>query len=182
MRVVVMPANFVSAGWGTPTVCARHGEPATEHRKVSFRSLVPGWVYLFLVFSPLIAVLAALLVRRRVRAGAWPFCPGCAALHAKRRKILLGILGLAAALILVALVMVDTSDGAMGIGLAVIILLIVAAFTATRSRAGWIAAGYATADARAVEFRNPAPAFVEQVAAAKKAAADHYAEQPAPTA
>ena len=33
---VRIPADYVSTGWGTPTVCARHGEPAVAHKRVKF--------------------------------------------------------------------------------------------------------------------------------------------------
>ena len=180
MRVVVMPANFVSTGWGTPTVCARHGETGTEHRRIVFRSLVPGWVYLFLLFSPLVAIIVGLVVRRKTVADAWPFCPRCHATHRRRRGATLGVLAVAVVFAVLGFTLPDTSDGAFGFGLTVVILLIVAAIAATRSTAGWVAAGYTTADSSAVEFRSPAPLFVEQVAAAKKAAAEYHAPIPAP--
>jgi hypothetical protein len=43
---VVIPATFVSAGWGTPTACARHGEPAAETRKVRFVNRTSRWALL----------------------------------------------------------------------------------------------------------------------------------------
>jgi hypothetical protein len=178
VRVVVVPASFVSADWHTPTVCARHDEPAAGHRRVKFRSLVPGWTFLFLPL-PLLLVIVAFGVQRRVTAPAWPFCARCGRMRAWGRGFALGVLAIAVGFVAYAFVhghgdAGDSDAAALLIGL---ILLVLGEVAFVRSSLGRIANGYVTSDGSALEFRKPRPLFTEQVAQAKDAAARHQAQQ-----
>src|SRR5262245_25392146 len=89
MRVVVVPAPIVARGHGVPTVSCRHGEPATEHRDLTFRSRVPVCLaVLMLVIGLLLVLLIALLIQRKVPTPAWPFCPRCLRSLTVRRVVL----------------------------------------------------------------------------------------------
>jgi hypothetical protein len=90
---VAMPAPLVAAGAGLPRVCARHGEPATRHRRVVFRSATPWWAYLLLPFGLLPYAIVAMVVQKQVKAPAWPFCGRCGRLTA--RRIVAGMAGVA---------------------------------------------------------------------------------------
>ncbi|MGX6602375.1 hypothetical protein ACWKSP_09610 [Micromonosporaceae bacterium Da 78-11] len=182
MRVVVIPAHFVSAGWHTPTVCARHGETAVEQRRVTFRSLVPGWIALFILI-PLLIVVVAFAVQRRVTSPAWPFCSRCNRMRAWGRGFALGMLALAVAFEVFPFIAGrnGASDGHVAIFLIGQILLLLGLLAFVRSSLGRIANGYVAANPSYLEFRKPHPEFVREVAVAKETAEQHYTQQfPAP--
>ena len=81
---VAVPAPLVAAGAGLPRVCARHGEPATRHRRVLFRSATPWWVYLLLPLGLLPFAIVAVVLQKQVKAPAWPLCPRCGRLRGRR--------------------------------------------------------------------------------------------------
>jgi F0F1-type ATP synthase membrane subunit c/vacuolar-type H+-ATPase subunit K len=174
MRVVVVPAPIVASGHGVPTVCVRHGAAATEHRDITFRSLTPFWVYLlYFVVGPVLVVLIAVLIRRKVRTPAWPFCPRCARVRTIRWTVLATLIAMSAVCFAAAVTTyVVTRDDRPGGIIAVLVLaglLILAAGLALgepSTRAG-IANGYVAAQGMTVEFRNPDPEFLRQIVAAK---------------
>src|SRR3954468_12509908 len=107
---VRIPAQFVATGWGTPTVCTRHGEPAVEQKRVTFISRNPGWSYLLLLVGVIVFVIVAAVIRKTVVAESWPFCARCAEERKRGRTIGLGIA--AAGVVAIALVGVlpDAAD------------------------------------------------------------------------
>jgi amino acid transporter len=148
MRVVVVPAPIVASGHGTPTVCARHGEQATSHHELVFRSRVPGWlVLLYLVIGPVLAALIAVLIQRKVPTPAWPFCPRCDRSLTVRRVVLAAIFAVAAICGVVGVTgIVLAGDGKSGnsvFALVVTALLIFAGLRAvTLATRGRVANGY----------------------------------------
>jgi hypothetical protein len=78
-----LPANWVSAGQGMPTVCSRHGRAATV-RGVTLVSRPSPWTYPLIVVSLLIYAIIAWATRKEIQARAWPFCPSCRHLRIAR--------------------------------------------------------------------------------------------------
>lgn len=173
MRVVVVPAPIVASGHGTPTVCARHGEPATSHHELVFRSRVPGWlVLLYLVIGPVLAALIAVLIQRKVPTPAWPFCPRCDQSLVVRRVVLAAIFaaaGVGGAVGVAGIVLAgDGQSGVPVFALVVTALLIFAGLRAvTLATRGRVANGYVAENGMTVEFRNPDPEFLRQIGVAK---------------
>lgn len=95
MRVEI-PAQRASLGRGIPDVCARHGNPATSHLALRFRSrphpaalllplsgavplAAPHDLALLVLCSlgPLSFVIYGRLVRKTITVERWPFCDRC---------------------------------------------------------------------------------------------------------
>ncbi|GIE99675.1 hypothetical protein [Paractinoplanes rishiriensis] len=164
MRVVIVPAPFVATGWGIPTVCVRHGEPAAAQPPVTFRTLVPGGTVL-MVIAPLIMMIVVLATEKRVVSPAWPLCARCLRLRALRRAVTATLLGLAGGLVVVAFAALES----WGSTVAVAVLVLVAGLWAlSRSTTGRIANGYVDSSGQTLEFRRPHAGFVTLVAAAKQ--------------
>jgi hypothetical protein len=159
-----IPAPLVSAGQ-VPQVCTRHGEPTTRHRKVVFRSYIPAWTYLLVLFGVLPFAIVAAVIQKRVKAPAWPFCARCARLRTGRLLAGLGVIALAVlAVVAAAAVVPQGSSYATPIVLVFLALLIAGLAIASSASSSAIAAGYASQDGSTVKFRRPHPRFAEQAA------------------
>jgi hypothetical protein len=166
---VLVPANFVSAGWGTPTVCARHGEPAVETKKTQFTSQRSRWLFL-------LGAIVYYATRKTVTAPAWPFCVRCTKEHTT--KTAAGSAGfIVGILIWVGSTQLLPTDAAPIGTLVGIVLFIGGAFTIGRGGRPAIAGGSVTSDGHAVRFAKAHEAFAVQAAAARQAAAQQYAAQ-----
>src|SRR5690349_25152485 len=80
-----------------PDVCARHGEPAVERRKVSFSTRPPAWSYVLILVGVLRFLIVAFAMRKTVVVPSWPFCARCRELRSRRLKTGLGLLSSAVA-------------------------------------------------------------------------------------
>ena len=180
MHTAHLPATFVSSGWGTPTVCAPHGEAAAEHRRVTFRSPPPGWVIALIVLSPLAVVIGALCLQKRVKATAWPFCAQCGRSSRVRRIVTAGVFAAFAVMIGVTIAIGESQQGPAA--LVGSLALLVAGFVALSNASNMKVAGAAvTVDGVWVSFRNAREAFVAQVMNTMAAAAQHPTQPfPAP--
>ena len=94
-----IPVGWVATGQGVPDVCARHGEPAVERRKVSISSRPPGWSYFLIFVGVLLFVIVTLVLRKTVVAPNWPFCERCKELRSRWIRTGLGLLGGAVAVL-----------------------------------------------------------------------------------
>jgi hypothetical protein len=72
-----LPAAWVSAGYGVPTVCARHGQPGTLRARTEFESAPAGWSYAFIPLGLLVFVLIRAATRKRIDAPVWYYCDSC---------------------------------------------------------------------------------------------------------
>jgi hypothetical protein len=72
-----LPAQWVRVGHGIPTVCSRHGRPATRRVAVQFASRLSPWMYLLIAVSFLIYAIVTWATRKTVVANGWPFCLRC---------------------------------------------------------------------------------------------------------
>lgn len=88
---VVVPAAAVAGGLA-PDRCVAHGARPVEHRRVTFLSSTPIWVFLIMIASILIALIVALAVRKKVVAPAWPLCEECLATQRRNRWLMIGSL------------------------------------------------------------------------------------------
>lgn len=172
MRVVVVPAPIVASGHGVPRVCCRHGEPATEHRDLTFRSRAPFWLLLLTLFIGLPALIIAVLIQRKVRTPAWPFCPRCVRSLTIRHIVIVAVfvaLLLCTALSVIGWVSTrDERPGGFIAGFVFSVLLLIFAGQAiTLATPARVADGYVAENGMTVEFRNPDPDFLGQIVAAK---------------
>jgi hypothetical protein len=174
---VRIPARFVATGWGTPTVCTRHGEPAVEQKPVRFISRNPGWSYLLLLAGVIVFVIVASAIRKSVAAAAWPFCARCA--EERKRGLTIGLGIVAAGVVAIALVAVlPDGPGALSVTLG-ILLLLVGYIVAMRGGSRTLRAnGHVIDRGQTVQFDKAHEAFAAQVAAAQQAAAQYAGAQP----
>jgi hypothetical protein len=172
-KEVRIPAAYVSTGWGTPAVCARHGATATGHKPVRFISRVPGWAYPLLVFGGVVFLIVVLVLRKEVRAARWPFCPRCS--HERMNRLVIGIV-LAVAGIAGIPIALSLSDGSASVALLIVMIL---AGYIVALRAGWssMAGGAAISNGQEVEFTRAHETFVAEAVAAQQSAAQYYAAQ-----
>jgi hypothetical protein len=173
---VRIPAQFVASGWGTPTVCTRHGEPAVEQKRVAFISRNPGWSYLLLLAGVIVFVIVASAIRKTVTAAAWPFCARCT--EERKRGLTVGLGIVAAGVVAIALAGV-LPDGPGALSVAVgILLLVIGCIVALRGGSRTMrAAGHVVDRGQTVQFDKAHEAFAGQAAAAQQAAAQHAAAQ-----
>ncbi len=174
---VRIPSTFVSTNWGTPTVCARHGEPTAESKQMQFSSPPPGWTYALLLLGVLPFVIAVVVLRKTVGAPAWPFCAHCVQGRKKRLTIGLGTVAAGVVSFALALVMPNDQVTAAGVLLLLGIVLVLTGYIIAMRGANrtLIAGGRVTQDGQLVEFRKAHEAFAAQAAAADQSAAQHYA-------
>jgi hypothetical protein len=176
--VTVLPAGLVASGQGLPTVCARHGLPATAHQKARFVSRPPGWSYILIVAGVIAFVVVTMVMQKKVSASNWPVCDRCRRLSKNRRLIGIGVLALSLVMLFAGIVLLasgssDTADGSLtGAGtaglfllLGFFIVLLAGVMVATRSAVAAIARGVASRDGNRVEFTKADPAFAQQATA-----------------
>lgn len=175
---VRIPAAYVSTGWGTPTVCARHGESAVARKRAQFVAGVSPWSYLLVLLGVVGLVVLAVIIgatRKRATAAAWPFCRRCLEQHAK--MLYLGA-GLIFGGVVLGVVSASTSEEAISPGLLLgVLVLIGGGIVLAQSSWAVVAGGRVIDGGQTVEFRRAHDAFVAQAVAAQQAAAQHYAAQ-----
>jgi hypothetical protein len=173
---VDIPASLVSGGGGgLPQLCARHGEPAIQHRRVLFRSHPPRWTYLLILCGLLPFAIAASALQKRVKAAAWPFCARCARLRTSR--LLIGTAMVVVAVLAVGVLAAVVPEGsAYGppIVLAFLVLLVAGLGIAAKAGRNAIASGYLAQDGNMLRLRRPHPRFAEHVAGRQRAAQHQY--------
>jgi hypothetical protein len=164
-----LPASWLDAGYGIPTCCARHGNPATTARKVQFISRPPVWAYLLLIAGVLPFLIVSLVMRKTATPQAWPFCPQCQSQRAKGLGIGLGLLVLSVVLFVVPFVVAGDSAELGPIGLLFpLSLFVFFAGLLFAALNGWVATagGIVTGDGVWVQFAKAHPNFAEQASAA----------------
>jgi hypothetical protein len=169
---IAIPASLIENGTGIPHVCARHGESAVVGKPVKFWSKPPIWSYPLIVIGVLPFVIVTLLVRKEVRASAWPFCARCVRLHHSRLTI--GIV-----LLLVWPVSLLSVSAAEDAGAPLVLVAFVALFVGivlvgrgTYRALPW---GFTSQDGAFVSFPKGHPAFGAAAQAAYTQAAQQYA-------
>jgi hypothetical protein len=184
-----IPATWVAAGYGTPTVCARHGEPAQPRAKVRFISRPPAWSYILIIIGAVIFLIVVLATRKTVTAPAWPFCEKCRAMRSRLAMIGWSVAGAAVLLFILAIaVAASSSSDAVG-GIAALMFLLsflaILAGGVVVGRSAWpaIAGGQVSGDGVWLQVTRPSPAFAQAGAAlqaqAQAAQAVQAAQPPA---
>ncbi|XVV08696.1 hypothetical protein ACQP2X_28045 [Actinoplanes sp. CA-131856] len=166
---VNVPSPFVSSGWGTPTVCSRHGQPAVEHKRTRFISRVPSWGYVLLLAGAIPFVIFALVTRKTVEAPAWPFCARCG--QTRTRGLIAGIALVAAGV--AGLFAGSSLSGDAGAPVWILSLVLVMVGYIVALRGGnrmLLAGGHVTERGQFVTFPKAHEAFAAQAAAALSSA------------
>lgn len=165
---VVLPAQWVFAGYAVPQVCARHGEPAAGV-KTRFRSRTPGWAYALLALGVVPYLIAVAATRTTIVAPSWPFCAQCKAL--RTRNLILGLSGIVVGIALFcAMGAVAGADFAAARALAyLLVMLALAALIAGvvvtgRAAPGALAQAWVREDGAWLDVWSPNPKFAAQVA------------------
>ena len=162
-----LPAPWVRAGHGIPTVCSRHGRPATRRVATQFVSRQSPWMYLLMVVSLLIYLIVAWATRKVVVANGWPFCSRCRIVRILRflAAAAVFVLGIAAILVAEPPISSGTRLSLTG-GLVLVtglVLFLVGIIAMTRS--GWasVAGATVTPDGIWVSVRKAHPRFDAEV-------------------
>ncbi|NMO51155.1 hypothetical protein HH310_08135 [Actinoplanes sp. TBRC 11911] len=179
---VRIPAAYVSTGWGTPTVCVRHGLPAAGHKPARFISRVPGWAYPLVLAGGVVFLIVVRAVQKEVRAARWPFCPRCSRDRMSRMVIgiVLAVAGVAGIPIALSASDGSVADGTAGPGvslLLLIVLIMVGYIVAVRATWSSVAGGITISKGQEVDFPRAHEAFVAEAVAARESAARYYAAQ-----
>lgn len=170
-----IPANAVAVGQGLPDVCVRHGEPATQRKKVQLFSKPPAWSYALLPVW-IVFLFVVFATRKTVKAPAWPFCDRCRT--QRTRMLVAGLVVLAASVggVFGSIALAEPADPNAGTAnadaavlsfvgvLLSLILFVVGVALAARSGAAAIAAAQVSRDGAWVEIRHPHVEFTAQAA------------------
>ncbi len=73
---VRIPASAANSGH-LPSVCSRHGQPATGQTQTSFFSSTPRWVYVLLLCGILPFLIAHWMLQKKITVRNWPYCTLC---------------------------------------------------------------------------------------------------------
>jgi hypothetical protein len=175
--MTAIPAFWVAAGQGVPTVCARHGQAATTPKKCQFMSKPPGWSYLLILVGVLAFLIAVMVTRKTVKAPIWPFCDTCRSGRTRWLAIGLGVAAVSAVAMVagIALPSAGSPDStgtasdasSWGVGMFVVGLLGLCVGLLVAARANWVtvAGGVTSPDGQWVTFPKAHPAFAAQVQA-----------------
>jgi hypothetical protein len=166
-------AAWIQGGKPLPTCCALHGEPATASRRLSIPTPAPAWLLALLIVGVVPFLVANYVVRKRVKAAAWPFCGRC------RRERLIRLCGglavFAAGAVLAVLASqaggdVEPGQTASGfgtpelLGIPGVLALLFGVFLARRGLWRHVAGTALTTDLKRVVVQPAHPAFVAAVA------------------
>jgi hypothetical protein len=179
-----IPATWVAAGYGIPTVCARHGAPAQPRAKVRFISRPPTWSYILIIAGAVIFLIVVLATRKTVLAPAWPFCEKCRAMRRRLAMIGWSVASGAVLLFILAIVVAasSSSDAAGGVAALMFLLsfLAILAGAIVVGRSAWpaIAGGQVSGDGVWLQVTRPSPAFAQAGAALEAQAQAAQAAQP----
>lgn len=153
-----IPAAQVAAGH-LPHICARHGEPPAEMKRIRFVSKPPPWARFLILAGGIVYLIVVSAVRKKIEAPAWAWCAQCKAQRSRMLGIGLGVLALALLLIIVGIVTIDGSAGPLlfFVGL---IGLIAGAIVAARSNYQVISSAFVSQDGQYLEVHKEDPRFV----------------------
>jgi len=174
---VQLPVSWVDSGYGIPSCCVLHGNPAATTKKVQFISRPPAWSYLLIVAGVLLFVIVAIVLRKSATSQAWPFCAECQQHRTKRLAIGWGLMLVGLLLFVAAAVVASNAEvGAVvasGLLLAPVVAIVGLSLVA---RSGWFATagGIVSGDGAWLQFAKAHPNFAGQANAATAAANQQY--------
>ncbi len=164
LGVTRLPSQWVSAGYGVPRVCARHGEPVQSHAPITFNSRPPLWSIPFAVFGFLPFLIVVALTRKTVTVAAWPFCDICRSVRGRRIAIGWGLVTAGLAGFFLGGMFSDLGDAVSGsLMFGGFLVLFAGVIVAGRGQRVIMASGVVSRDGQFVEFKKADPRFAAQV-------------------
>lgn len=181
----LIPAAWAAAGHGIPSVCSRHGLPATLRARTRFESAPAGWTYALIPLGLLAFIIVRAVTRHVVDAPVWHYCDRCRSRH-RQQRVGFGLLTAGGFAIPVAAIVTE-ADGPVAslLTATALIALIVGYVGLVRARWEVIAQARVTRDGQWIAVRDPAPEFDAEFTATMSAAvtgAQQYAPAAAPAA
>src|SRR5690348_4449100 len=154
-----IPAGQVAAGH-LPHICARHGEPPAEMKRIRFVSKPPPWAPVLILAGGIVYLIVVSALRKKIEAPAWAWCAQCKAQRSRMLGIGLGVLALSLLLIVVGIATIDGSAGPLlfFVGL---IGLIAGAVVAARANFQVISSAYVSQDGQYLEVHKEDPRFAQ---------------------
>ncbi|MEV0460833.1 hypothetical protein [Catellatospora methionotrophica] len=176
----LIPASWAAVGHGIPSVCSRHGLPATLRARTRFESAPAGWTYALIPLGLLVFLIVRAATRQVVDAPVWHYCDRCRS-RRRQQRVWFALLLAAGFAIPVAAIVLETGEPAAPILMAVALLTVIVGYVGL-ARARWevIAQARVTRDGLWIAVRDAAPAFDAEFTAAIAAAQQYYADPAAP--
>jgi hypothetical protein len=154
-----IPAAQVAAGH-LPHICARHGEPPAEMKRIRFVSKPPPWAPFLILAGGIVYLIVVSALRKKIEAPAWAWCAQCKSQRSRMLGIGLGVLALSLLLIVGGLATIDGSAGPLlfFVGL---IGLIAGAIVAARANYQVISSAFVSQDGQFLEVHKEDQRFVQ---------------------
>jgi hypothetical protein len=169
MAKVQVPAHWVGHSY-LPSICARHGGPATGSQQRKFYTRAPAWSYVLLLTGLLPFAIVTLAIRTTVPSRV----PSCGQCSADRRRFVIAVISLwVGTVAIIALGIQIGSDALVLLGFFAIVLDLIACFTGDFFRVG----GHVSQDRAWVNFKGAHDSFAAAINDGLRAAAP----VPAPT-
>jgi disulfide bond formation protein DsbB len=154
-----IPAGQVAAGH-LPHICARHGEPPVEMKRIRFVSKPPPWAAVLILAGGIIYLIVVSVLRKKIEAPAWAWCAQCKAQRSRMLGIGLGVLAVGLLLIVVGIATIDSSAGPLLFFVGLLGLL-AGAIVAARSNYQVVTSAFVSQDGQFLEVHKEDPRFVQ---------------------
>jgi hypothetical protein len=166
---IAIPSHWATAGYGIPTVCAKHGRPEVQRRGVSLETATPDWNYLLLFLGIVAFFIVRAATAKTLAVRAWPFCETCVRQRFRFKWYAAGVVAVGLALFVAAL-------RGLAPAWAVLAAALIVVGSLALVRGGWIWRRMSSAklseDAAWITVVKPHPGFEEQFAPYAPAAAE----------
>jgi hypothetical protein len=175
-----IPAAQVAAGH-LPHICARHGEPPAEMRRIRFISKPPSWAPVLILAGGIVYLIVVSALRKKIEAPAWAWCAQCKAQRSRLLGIGLGVLALGLLLIVIGVVTIQNTAGPL-LCLVGLLALLAGAIVAARASYQAISSAFVSQDGQYLEVHKEDQRFVQALRQSPVPAqpAWSYAPQPQP--
>jgi hypothetical protein len=157
-----LPTDWVVAGRGIPTVCARHGQTAVIYHRLALPPARPQW-WLMPVLEPrytiVVHIYHAVLAKLggAIVAPAWPFCVRCVGYRSRLRAAGSTLCGFGLAALMEAVVLHLVSGTPAGLALVGLVLTLAGGTVVGESRWPVMSRAYVTSDRRWVHVSAVEP-------------------------
>jgi hypothetical protein len=153
-----IPAGQVAAGH-LPHICARHGEPPVEMKRIRFISKPPPWAPFLILAGGIVYLIVVSALRKKIEAPAWAWCAQCKAQRSRMLGIGLGVLALGLLLIIGGIATIDNSAGPL-LFLVGLVGLLAGAIVAARSGYQAVSSAFVSQDGQFLEVHKEDQRFV----------------------
>src|SRR5438477_3238395 len=154
-----IPAAQVAAGH-LPHICARHGEPPVEMKRIRFISKPPPWAPFLILAGGIVYLIVVSALRKKIEAPAWAWCAQCKAQRSPMLGIGLGVLALGLLLIVIGIATINGSAGPL-LFLVGLVGLLAGAIVAARSGYQVVSSAYVSQDGQYLEVHKEDPRLVQ---------------------